>query len=126
MLYTFTLGVLASLFTKLLGQGAIFAVILFLIGLNFPSTGGGSPESILPPFWQFLHSGWVGSRALEAMRSVLYFDGHQVGRWFGHLAVWTGGALVLTFLVAAMRRRRSAADASETIPSDGGAAIGGF
>lgn len=108
MIYTLTIGLLATLFTKALGQGAIFAVILFLIGLNFPSSGGAAPASMLPGFWQFIHSGWVGSGGLEAMRSVVFFDGHQVGRWLLQLGAWTVGSAVLVTVVGMLRKRQQA------------------
>lgn len=123
MIYTFTIGVLATLFTKLLGQGAIFAVILFLIGINFPSAGGGSPESMLPGFWQVVHNGWVGAGAMESMRSILDFDGHQVGRWMTQLLIWTGGSLLLAGLIALRDRRRGEVDGAEPTAEAPGTAV---
>jgi len=108
MVYSFTIGLLATFFTLLLGQGAVFAEILFLVALNFPSSGGSAPESMLPPFWQVVHNGWVGSGGFEAMRSVLFFDGAQADRWLSQLFIWTASALVAIVLVAVLQRRRSA------------------
>ncbi|NRG41033.1 hypothetical protein HRK28_08860 [Rathayibacter sp. VKM Ac-2835] len=105
MLYCFTVGVIATLLTALLGQGAVLAEILVLVALNFPSAGGSSPESMLPPFWQVVHNGWLGSGGFEAMRGILFFDGAGIGRWLLQLGIWTISALVLTLLVA--RRKRS-------------------
>lgn len=110
MLYAFAVGVLATLFTKLAGQGGIFLVILFLIALNFPSAGGSAPESMLPPFWQVIHNSWIGSGAFESMRSVLFFGGEGIGRWIVQLLVWTVVGLVLTVLVAVSKKRRAASD----------------
>lgn len=111
MLYAFTVGTIATLLTLLLGHGAVLAEILVLVGLSFPSAGGSTPESMLPPFWQVVHNGWLGSGGFEAMRSILYFDGASVGRWLLQLGVWTVSALVLTAVVAARK--------AKTVPSQG-------
>ena len=100
-LYVLTFALLASLFTRPLGVGAIFAVILALVALNFPSGGGSVPGSMLPPFWQVLHESWIGAGALESMRSVVYFGGEQVGRWMLQLGIWTAAIAIL------VTRRRS-------------------
>ena len=108
MIYAFTVGILATLFTKLAGQGGIFLVILFLIALNFPGAGGSAPESMLPPFWQVIHNSWLGSGAFESMRSILFFGGEGMGRWITQLLVWTVVGIVLTALVAVVKKRGAA------------------
>jgi len=118
MLYTLAVGLLATLLNVVVGQASIFAVILFLIALNFPSSGGSIPESMLPPFWQVVHNGWIGSGAFEAMRSVLYFDGAQAGRWLVQLLIWLVVAAVLLGVVSASKKRRAAAEGTaEATPS---------
>lgn len=114
MLYAFTVGVIATLLTQLLGQGAVLAVILLLVGLNFPSAGASVPESMLPPFWQVVHNGWLGAGGFEAMRSILFFDGASVGRWLLQLGIWTVSALALTLVVTRRKAKKApAASASE-------------
>lgn len=114
MIYTFAVGLIATFLTQALGQGAIFAVLILLMFLNFPSTGGSAPESMLPGFWQFIHNTWIGSGAFESMRSISYFGGHQFGRWFGQLAIWAGVALAATLAISvAQHRRRATADNPE-------------
>jgi len=105
MIYCFTVGMLSTLFTKLLGNAAIFLQILILVALNFPSAGGTAPESMLPPFWQVLHNGWLGSGAFESMRGILFFDGGGVGHSMVQLLIWTAASIVLTILVAARGKR---------------------
>jgi hypothetical protein len=107
MVYTLTVGLLAAFLTTTLGSASIFAVILLLIALNFPSTGASVPASMLPGFWQVVHDGWVGSGAFEAMRSVLFFDGNQSGRWLLQLLLWLAGAVVLLAVVSLVRTRRA-------------------
>jgi len=124
MIYAFTVGVLATLFTKIAGQGGIFLVILFLIALNFPGAGGSAPESMLPPFWQVIHNSWLGSGAFESMRSILFFGGEGIGRWIVQLLIWTVVAIVLTGLVAVLQKRKAAssveAEPTATTPATGG------
>jgi len=113
-IYTLAVGLLATLLTEVVGQASIFAVILFLIALNFPSSGGSVPESMLPPFWQVVHNGWIGSGAFEAMRSVMFFDGAGGGRWLIQLFVWLAVVAVLLIVVAGRKKRRAAADLTDT------------
>ena len=115
MIYSFTVGLLATLFTKLAGQGGVLLVILFLVALNFPSAGGSVPESMLPPFWQVVHNGWIGSGAFEQMRNILFFGGDGSLRWLVQLLIWTAGSIVLLLGVTALKKRgaRAADDAAE-------------
>jgi len=114
MIYAFTVGVFATLFTRIAGQGGIFLVILFLIALNFPGAGGSAPESMLPPFWQVIHNSWLGSGAFEWMRGILFFGGEGIGRWAVQLLIWTVVGVVLTGLVAIVQKRRAASVAVES------------
>ena len=124
MIYAFTVGVFATLFTRIAGQGGIFLVILFLIALNFPGAGGSAPESMLPPFWQVIHNSWLGSGAFESMRSILFFGGEGIGRWIVQLLIWTVVAIVLTGLVAVLQKRKAASsvepEQTATAPATGG------
>ncbi|MBF4632602.1 hypothetical protein ITJ42_15390 [Clavibacter michiganensis subsp. phaseoli] len=129
MIYTFTVGLLATFLTTTLGSASIFAVILVLIAFNFPSVGASVPASMLPGFWQVVHDGWVGSGAFEAMRSVLFFEGHQSGRWLLQLLSWLAGAVALLAAVTLTRARRAAKtpeveadDGDDEPPVDGAAA----
>jgi hypothetical protein len=114
MIYSFTVGLIASFLTATLGSASIFAVILVLIAFNFPSAGSSAPASMLPAFWQLVHGGWIGAGAFEAMRSVLFFEGHQSGRWLIQLSLWLVGAVLLLVAVTVTRRRRSAREESST------------
>lgn len=116
MIYTLTVSMIASLFTRLLGQAAVLAIILLLVAMNFPSAGATAPASMLPPFWQLIHDLWSGAGAFESMRSIMYFDGTQLGRWLTQLLIWTGSTFVLTAIVAAFgqRRKQKASAPAET------------
>lgn len=123
MIYTLTIGLIATFLTTTLGSASIFVVILVLIAFNFPSVGASVPASMLPSFWQVVHDGWVGSGAFEAMRSVLFFDGHQSGRWLIQLLLWLAGAALLLIAVTVGRARRASRassndDAEQVLLSD--------
>ncbi len=110
MVYTFTVGAVSILLNRLLGQAAIFAVLTVLVFINFPSSGGAIPVSFLPGFWQHIHSFWLGSAAMEPIRSVIYFSGNGAGP---HLLVlggiWLVAALGLTGLLASRQSKKAAA-----------------
>lgn len=105
-LYTFTVGMLATLLTRLLKTASTFGVTVFLLALNFPSSGGAVPASMLPGFWQWVHSFWFGSAGLEAMRGVIYFDGAQVGSHLLTLGIWAAGATAAVLLVRLLQLRK--------------------
>ncbi|MHA6741035.1 hypothetical protein [Rhodococcus erythropolis] len=109
MLYTFTVGAVSILLNRLLGQAAIFAVLTVLVFINFPSSGGAIPVSFLPGFWQHIHSFWLGSAAMEPIRSVIYFDGNGAGPHLLVLGIWLVAALGLTGLLASRQSKKAAA-----------------
>ncbi|QDQ98145.1 ABC transporter permease [Tomitella fengzijianii] len=98
VLYTFTIGLVAVVLNKILGQAAIMAVMTIAIFMNFPSAGGAIAPSMLPAAWEAVHSFWIGSGAVQAMQSVIYFGGNGLGQGllilFGWLAV-SAAALAL-------------------------------
>lgn len=106
MLYTFTVGLVASVFTLLIGDAAVVPVMIVLVALNFPSMGGSSPAAMLPAFWQSVHGVWLGAGAFEAVRGLAYFDGARSTAWLGHLLVWAGAAAVGFIAVGVFRSGR--------------------
>jgi hypothetical protein len=88
VVYVFTIGALSILANQLIGQAAIFLVMTLGIFLNLPSAGGAIPATFLPGFWQAIHSFWVGSAAMEPIRSIIYFGGADVWPWLAHLGIW--------------------------------------
>ncbi|MBF4585714.1 hypothetical protein [Curtobacterium sp. VKM Ac-2887] len=99
-----TVGTMAILIQSLLGNGAMFGIMATVVMLNFPSAGGAVPASMLPPFWAGLHNFWFGAGAYESFRSIVYFDGAQLGRWLPQLLAWTVGLILLTLVVHFVKR----------------------
>lgn len=107
VVYTFTVGLVAMLCNRILGQAAIFLVMTFAIFLNFPSAGGAIPTGFMPPFWEALHGFWIGSGAVQAIRSVVYLGGTGVGHGLLIVGLWLAATVALTGLVAYLKRDRS-------------------
>lgn len=99
-----TVGTMAILIQSLLGNGAMFGIMATVVMLNFPSAGGAVPASMLPPFWAGIHDFWFGAGAYESFRSIVYFDGAQLGRWLPQLLAWTVGLILLTLVVHFVKR----------------------
>jgi hypothetical protein len=110
-IYTLTVGLGTRLFQVLLGPPGIFASLAIFVFLNIPSLGATYTSQVLAPFWQFLNHFWVGAAAVNAERSILYFDGQGIGTDLIRLLIWTGGIVVLLLLPISrnLERRRERA-----------------
>lgn len=108
IVYTFAVGLVALLMNKLAGQSAIFLIMTIAIFLNFPSAGGAIPASFLGSFWQAINSFWIGSGAMQSMRSVIYFGGSGLGSGLAILGGWLAVTALLLWVVEARLRRRPA------------------
>jgi len=98
-LYVFTVGSAAILLEQFLGKAATIGIMGFIVLLNFPSSGGPTPASLLPTFWQAVHGFYFGSGAYESFRGIIYFDGAGTARWLLQLLAWTGGLVLVTLVV---------------------------
>lgn len=121
-LYVFAIGSLAILAEQALGKAMMFGVMALVVFLNFPSSGGPVASSLLPPFWQGMHSVWYGSAAMEALRSVTYFDGAGAARWILQLVAWVLAIPLITALVdmvkANLKMRRTIAELGRRLEAD--------
>ncbi|MGQ7296974.1 ABC transporter permease [Quadrisphaera sp. KR29] len=109
-LYVFTVSAATILINQFLGRMATVGVMALIVMLNFPGSGGSIPAGMLPPFWQGLHSVYFGAGALEAFRSIIYFDGAGIGRWLLQLSAWTVGLVLITAVVHLRRTVRTQRD----------------
>lgn len=106
VLYVFTVTMLATLLTRALSTASTFGVTIFLLALNFPSTGGAVSVGLLPGFWQFIHGFWFGAAALEAVRGTVYFDGAQVGAHLLVLGIWAAAATLAVLVIRLLQLRK--------------------
>lgn len=105
-----TLVVVAS--HQLLGKASVLAVVPLTVFINFASAGGGVPESMLPAFWQAVHSVWFGSGAIEAGRAIVYFPDAEPTRWILQMLAWV---IALLAVVLLLDRRNGAQEPHDAI-----------
>ncbi|MDQ6791812.1 MAG: hypothetical protein M3075_14380 [Candidatus Dormibacteraeota bacterium] len=111
-LYTLIVGVISRALQLLLGQGAIFGMMIVFVLLNFPSAGGAFPAVMLPAFWRFLNGLWIGAAGFNAIQSVLYFGGQGVGTGLLKMLAWLlGSSLLLALPVRKREQLRARGDA---------------
>lgn len=122
-IYTLTVGLGTRLFQVLLGPPGIFASLAIFVFLNIPSLGATYTSRVLAPFWQFLNHFWVGAAAVNAERSILYFDGQGIGTDLIRLLIWTAGISVLLLLPFSRklerRQERSIGPGAQSSPMSG-------
>jgi Protein of unknown function (DUF3533) len=118
-LYTFVVATTARLMVLALGIPALLLAVLVLIFLNIPSSGGAVAPQLLPGFWRFISHFWIGAAAMDANRSILYFDGsgvlHDVLKLLAWLAAW-GAILALPIYLRSTRLRRASAPRPAQVP----------
>lgn len=123
-LYTFTIGLGTRLFQVLLGPPGIFGSLAIFVFLNIPSLGATYTSQVLAPFWQFLNHFWIGAAAVNAQRSILYFDGQGIGTDLIRILIWTAGIVVLLLLPVSRRlecrRERSISPRALSSPATSG------
>jgi hypothetical protein len=108
-LYGFAIGLITRLLQVWIGEAALFVSLAIFIFLNIPSLGATYTANVLPPFWRFVNSFWVGAETVNAERSLLYFDGQDVGTDVLRLLAWIAvvGALLLLPVSRRLAHRRS-------------------
>jgi hypothetical protein len=95
--------------SALVGLGAI-VLILVLICLGNPSSGGPVPRPLLNGFYSGLNPVMPQGAALSALRGAQYFGGWGIGEGLMCLAIWAAAGLVLLGAAAmGWPRRRAAA-----------------
>lgn len=86
--------------------GIGLTVIIFVI-LGNPSAGGAYQPSVLPPFWRAISSFLPNGAGTDAIRRIVYFDGHGIGHAVVVLVCWIVGGVLVTLLGAAALHRGS-------------------
>jgi hypothetical protein len=80
--------------SALVGPGGI-VLILVLICLGNPSSGGPVPRPLLNGFYSGLNPVMPQGAALSALRAVQYFGGWGIGEGLMSLAIWAAAGLIL-------------------------------
>jgi len=116
-LYAFVVAAITRGMQLALGSfGALIGSLVFIF-LNFPSSGGTVASELLPGFWRFLNDIWIGAAALDANRSILYFDGADVGDDVLAIVAWLAAWAVVLSVPFYLKKRRQRTAVSATTGS---------
>lgn len=96
-------------FQMLFGVLGIGLTVIVFVILGNPSAGGAYQPSLLPPFWRTLHGVLPNGAGVDAVRNVVYFNGHGVGGPLAVLIAWSIAGILLTLGASAITSRRRAA-----------------
>jgi hypothetical protein len=84
--------------------GIGLTVVIFVI-LGNPSAGGAYQAPLLPPFWRAISSYLPNGAGTEAIRKIVYFEGHGLTHPVIVLLAWVIGGAVLTVAASAIIKR---------------------
>ena len=114
-------GLVLSAATITLALEALFGVVgigitvLIFVVLGNPSAGGPYQAPLLPPFWRAIGGLFPNGAGTEAVRDLVYFDGHAAATAIATIATWAIAGALLTMLASARHPRtvtRAAATAA--------------
>jgi len=86
--------------------GIGLTVVIFVI-LGNPSAGGAYQPAVLPPFWRAISSFLPNGAGTDAIRRIVYFDGHGITHAVVVLVCWIIGGVLVTLAGAAVMHRSS-------------------
>jgi hypothetical protein len=91
--------------------GIGLTVVIFVI-LGNPSAGGAYQPSVLPPFWRAISGVLPNGAGTDAIRRIVYFQGHGLTHSIVVLVCWIVGGVVVSLVGAAMFHRGQTAAAA--------------
>lgn len=113
VLVTLSAAAVTIAFQILFGVIGIGLTVVIFVILGNPSAGGAYQPGLLPPFWRVISSALPNGAGTDAIRRIVYFDGHGVTQPVAVLALWVFGGVALTIAVSALRHRAIRAPAVE-------------
>jgi hypothetical protein len=90
--------------------GIGLTVVIFVI-LGNPSAGGAYQPSVLPPFWRAISGVLPNGAGTDAIRRIVYFDGHAITHAIVVLVCWIVGGVAVSLIGAAVVHRGQSAAA---------------
>lgn len=106
-LAVFAVGSVQFFLTRIFGPMAVLVGMLFVMVLGVPASNMGMSVHTLPSLYVTLHSFLPTAATGEALRSVLYFDGVELGSHVLVLVIGAIVALAAVFGVDAIKRRKN-------------------
>jgi hypothetical protein len=93
-------------FQMLFGVLGIGLTVIVFVILGNPSAGGAYQSALLPPFWRAISSALPNGAGTDAVRRIVYFDGHGVAGPITVLVAWSVTGILLTLAVSALIGRQ--------------------
>jgi hypothetical protein len=107
----FTAAVITVAAVRALGQKAMPLLLLVLVILGSPASGGAVAPELLPAFFRFIGQWLPTGAAVSALRNNVYFPGDQHGRPLLVLTGWL--VLAAVVLTIAVRRQGTVEPATD-------------
>ncbi|SBT51939.1 ABC-2 transporter permease [Micromonospora auratinigra] len=117
-LTVFTAAMVASAVQAWLGLLGTGIVILLLVVLGNPGSGGIYAPEFLPGWLRGMHRWNVPGLATDLIKSAVYFDRRSIGWALGGLVVWTVVALLALVTATMFRAHRRAVRATRAAPAE--------
>jgi hypothetical protein len=106
-----------AVLTRTVGLAAIVPVMVVMMLAGVPASGGGMSIYMVPEIFTALKDVLPLPAAVDIARSMVYFDGHGIGRNLLVVGAWGVAGLVLNFAVDLwLRRRETRAPAAVAAP----------
>jgi hypothetical protein len=106
-LLVFTASAVTMAFQALLGVIGIGATVLLFVVLGNPSAGGAYQAPLLPAFWRALGPALPNGAGVSAVRSVVYFQAHDVTGHIVLIAAYAIGGVALAIVGSGRQARRT-------------------
>ncbi|NYV77595.1 ABC transporter permease, partial [Streptomyces sp. UH6] len=98
-LTVFAVSLATAVFTRTVGLAAIVPVMVVMMLAGVPASGGGMSVHMVPEVFAHLKDVLPLPAAVDVARSMVYFDGHGIGRNMLVVGVWGAAGLVLNLVV---------------------------
>ncbi|GGY99850.1 ABC transporter permease [Streptomyces nitrosporeus] len=95
----FSVSLATGVLTRTLGLFAVIPAMAVLLLAGVPASGGGLSVYMVPDVFRTLQDVLPLPAAVDAVRTLVYFDGHGLGRDLLTIALWGAAGLVLHFVV---------------------------
>jgi len=95
---------------RLIGPAQIMVSLLLLAFCGVAGSGVGVQLDLASGFYTFIHDVLPTPSALSALRSVIYFDGHDIGRDLTVVLIWLALAILALPLTGWLRSRGKGPD----------------